>query len=139
MNLFFLFSLLMLTILVSIYDFRHTRIPNWVTMPLFITGFMLNSPHPFALYILLLSFWITWKLGWMGAGDAKLWMGLVVSVPPAYQLLWAIPFIFFVTGALQITQRKIKGKALFGVRSPGAWRTSLYLLVILTQELPHAH
>ncbi len=139
MSFIFLLTLLLLSFLVSLYDFRHARIPNWATIPLLITGLIINSPHPLAVYVLLVSFWIAWKLGWMGAGDAKLWMGFVVSIPPIYQTLWIIPLVFFATGALQLFWRKIKGITLIGVRSPGAWRTFVYLLIILAQELHHAY
>jgi len=139
MNFIFLLMLLLLGFFISLYDFRHARIPNWVTIPLLITGFIINSPHPFGVYVLLAGFWIAWKLGWMGGGDAKLWMGLTVSIPPAYQILWDIPLVFFITGALQLLWRKLRGKTLTGVRSPGAWRTLVYLLLILIQELHHAY
>jgi Flp pilus assembly protein protease CpaA len=139
MNLFLLFALLLLSFFVSLYDFRHARIPNWVTMPLLIIGLIVNSPHPFGIYVLIISFWIAWKLGWTGGGDAKLWMGLIVSLPSGYQMLWTIPLIFFATGALQLLWRKIRGRALTGIRSPGAWRTLLYMLVILAQEFHHAY
>ena len=139
MNFFLLLALLLLSFLISLYDFRHARIPNWVTIPLFVLGLIVNSPHPPGIYALLFSFWIAWKLGWMGGGDAKLWMGLVVSIPPAYLMLWIIPLVFFATGALQLLWRKIKGRTLTGVRSPGAWRTLVYMLVILIQELHHAY
>jgi Flp pilus assembly protein protease CpaA len=139
MSFFILLALLLLSLFVSLYDIRHTRIPNWVTIPLLILGLIVNSPHPLGIYVLLVSFWIAWKLGWMGGGDAKLWMGLVVSIPPAYQMFWAIPFVFFATGVVQLLWRKIRGRTLTGVRSPGAWRTFVYLLVILVQELLYAY
>ena len=139
MNFFILFALLFLSLFVSLYDFRYARIPNWVTIPLFVLGLIVNSPHPPGIYALLFSFWIAWKLGWMGGGDAKLWMGLIVSLLPSYQILWTIPFVFFATGVLQLLWKKIRGRTLTGVRTPGAWRTFLYLLVILIQELHHAY
>ena len=139
MSFFILLALFFLSLFVSLYDFRHARIPNWVTIPLFIIGLIFNSPHTIGIYVLLGSFWIAWKLGWMGGGDAKLWMGLLISIPPAYQMLWIIPLVFFATGAMQLLWRKIKDRALTGVRSPGAWRTLLYMLVILIQELYHAY
>ena len=139
MSFIFLLTLLLLSFLVSLYDFRYARIPNWVTIPLLITGLIINSPNPIGIYVLLVSFWMAWKLGWMGAGDAKLWMGLVVSIPPAYQTLWIIPLVFFATGALQLLWRKIRGRTLTGVRSLGAWRTLLYMLFILVQEFHHAY
>ena len=139
MNLFFLLALLSLTIFVSLYDLRHARIPNWVTIPLFIIGLIFNSPHPIGIYVLLGSFWIAWKLGWMGGGDAKLWMALIVTLPSGYQMLWTIPLVLFATGALQLLWRKIRGMPLTGIRSPGAWRTLVYLLVILIQELHYAY
>jgi Flp pilus assembly protein protease CpaA len=139
MNFVFLLGLLGLTIFISLYDFRYARIPNWVTIPLFIIGLIFNSPHPGGIYVLLGSFWIAWKLGWMGGGDAKLWGGLIVCLPSDYQMFWAIPLVFFATGALQLLWRKIRGRTLIGVRSPGAWRTFVYMLVILAQELHHAY
>jgi len=139
MNLVFLPGLLGLTIFISLYDFRHARIPNWVTIPLFIIGLIFNSPHPIGIYVLLGSFWIAWKLGWMGGGDAKLWMALIVTLPSGYQMLWTIPLVLFATGALQLLWRKIRGMPLTGIRSPGAWRTLVYLLVILIQELHYAY
>jgi Flp pilus assembly protein protease CpaA len=139
MSFFILLALFFLSLFVSLYDFRHARIPNWVTIPLLVVGLMFNSPHPIGVYVLLGSFWIAWKLSWMGGGDAKLWMGLVVSIPPAYQMLWIIPLVFFATGVFQLIWRKIRGRTLIGVRSPGAWRTLLYMLVILLQELYHAY
>ena len=139
MNFVFLLGLLGLTIFISLYDFRYARIPNWVTIPLFIIGLIFNSPHPVGIYVLLGSFWIAWKLGWMGGGDAKLWMALIVTLPSGYQMLWTIPLVLFATGALQLLWRRIRGMPLTGVRSPGAWRTLVYLLVILIQELHHAH
>ena len=139
MNFVFLLGLLGLTIFISLYDFRYARIPNWVTIPLFIIGLIFNSPHPVGIYVLLGSFWIAWKLGWMGGGDAKLWGGLIVCLPSDYQMFWAIPLVFFATGALQLLWRKIRGRTLIVVRSPGAWRTFVYMLVILAQELHHAY
>ena len=139
MSFFLLLALLLLSLFVSLYDFRYARIPNWVTIPLFIVGLIVNSPHPLGIYALLFIFWIVWKLGWMGGGDAKLWMGLIVSLPSGYQMLWIIPLVFFATGTLQLLWRKIRGRTLTGVRSPGAWRTLVYMLVILAQELHHAY
>ena len=139
MSFIFLLTLLLLSFLVSLYDFRYARIPNWVTIPLFVTGLIVNSPHSLSVYVLLGSFWMAWKLKWMGAGDAKLWMGLVVTIPPVNQTLWIIPLVLFATGALQLLWRIIKGRTLTGVRTPGAWRTFVYLLVILVQELHHAY
>jgi len=124
---------------VSLYDFRHARIPNWVTIPLIILGLIVNSPHHLSIYIILLSFWMAWKLGWMGAGDAKLWMALIIVLPSGYQMLWTIPLVFFATGALQLLWRKIRGMPLTGIRSPGAWRTIAYMLVILVQEFHYAY
>ena len=139
MSFFLFLALLFLSLLISLYDFHHARIPNWLTIPLFIIGLIVNSPHPFGVYVLLICFWITWKLGWMGGGDAKLWMGLIVSLPLGYQMLWIIPLVFFATGALQLLWRKLRGRTLTGVRSPGAWRTLVYMLLILAQEFHHAY
>ena len=139
MSFIFLLTLLLLSFLVSLYDFHYARIPNWVTIPLFIIGLIVNSPHPFGIYVLLGSFLGAWKLGWMGGGDAKLWMGFIVCLPSIYQMLWIIPLVFFATGALQLLWRKIRGRTLTGIRTPGAWRTLIYMLVILVQELHHAY
>lgn len=128
MMLFLLIFLL--AILVSIYDFRYARIPNWVTLPLIIVGTWLNLPHPEYVFFFLAAFFFAWRVDWMGGGDAKLWSGMILMIPATPVILWAIPFTFFSTALIQLLWRKIRGEVLTGRRAPAAWRVVIYLLVL---------
>jgi len=139
MTFFFLLALLLTSLWVSLYDFRYARIPNWITLSLISIGVIVNSPHSLSVYVFIFAFWLAWRLGWMGAGDAKLWIGLILSLPLTSQRLWIIPLVFFSTGILQLLWRKIRGSTLTGIHTPGAWRTFFYLSAILIQEFQHAY
>jgi Flp pilus assembly protein protease CpaA len=51
--------LLLLTILVSVHDYRHRKIPNWITWPLLLAGLVAHAPGTFSVVmsnLLLVSF-----------------------------------------------------------------------------------
>ena len=70
-----------------------------------------------------------WQMGWMGGGDAKLWMSLLWATPTyaATQSLGVLAAAFIFTGLLQIIWRKWRNTDLTGVQSAGSWRTLPYL------------
>lgn len=122
--------LFILVIAVSLYDLRTSKVPNWVTLPILGAGVMAHFPGTSDLWLACLTIFLAWRLSWMSAGDAKLWMAL----------LWALPMLsagtipvmlsgtLFVTALLQLAWRKFKRLPLTGVRSPGAWRTIPFIL-----------
>lgn len=119
-------SLLLLVLVVSLYDLRTGKVPNWVALPLLCVGVIANFPGTPERWLLSLLLYSAWYLEWMAAGDAKLWMALLWILPNPR------PAAFFatllITGLLQILVRKFKRQPLTGVRSPGAWRTIPFLL-----------
>lgn len=132
----FLLFLLLLAAFVCIYDYRHSRIPNWVTLPLIILGILVNTPLSWSVFFFAVGVFIAWRVGWMGGGDAKFWIGVLLILPATETTLWALPFTFFGTALLQLLWRKIRGEDVFGRRTPAAWRTVIYLLILAGA---HAH
>lgn len=126
-----LLILLLLAILVSLYDYRYARIPNAVTLPLILLGSFTNLPKPWYVLFFLAALLLFWKERWMGGGDVKLWAGIILFLPPTEITLWALPFTFFSTGLIQLLWRKFRGEPVTGRRTPAAWRTVVYLLILV--------
>jgi len=126
-----LFFLLLLAILVSFYDYRYARIPNWVSLPLIILGILLNTPLSWHIFLFGAAFFIVWRMGWMGGGDAKFWIGILLILPANPATLWALPLTFFSTALTQLLWRKMRGEIVVGKRTPAAWRTVIYLLTLV--------
>lgn len=119
-------TLLLLVLAVSLYDLRTGRVPNWVTLPLLGVGVFASFPGTPDRWLLTLLLYLSWGLGWMSAGDAKLWMALLWVLPnPQIACFFAT---FLMTGLLQILARKFRRQPLTSVRSPGAWRTIPFIL-----------
>lgn len=125
-----LLLLLLLAILISFYDLRYVRIPNAVTLPLILYGSFTNLPKPWYVLFFLAAFLLFWKERWMGGGDVKLWAGIILVLPATETTLWALPFTFFSTGLIQLLWRKMRGEVVSGRRTPAAWRTVVYLLIL---------
>jgi len=68
----------------------------------------------------------------MGGGDVKLWAGIILVLPATETTLWALPFTFFSTGLIQLLWRKMSGEVVTGRRTPAAWRTVVYLLILVS-------
>ena len=126
-----LLLLLMLAILISFYDLRYARIPNAVTLPLILLGSFTNLPKPWYVLFFLAAFLLFWKERWMGGGDVKLWAGIILFLPATETMLWALPSTFFSTGLIQLLWRKFRGEPVTGRRTPAAWRTVVYLLILV--------
>jgi len=126
-----LLLLLLLAIFVSLYDLRHARIPNWVTLPLILLGSFANLPKTWYVLVFLAGFFFAWQVGWMGGGDAKFWAGIILFLPATEIVLWVLPLTFFSAALLQFLWRKLRGDIVFGRRTPAAWRTVVYLIILV--------
>jgi Flp pilus assembly protein protease CpaA len=127
-----LLFLLLLAILVSFYDHSYARIPNWVSLPLIILGILVNTPLSGYVFFFGVSFFIAWRADWMGGGDAKFWIGILCILPTNPATLWALPLTFFSTALIQLLWRKMRGEIIRGRRTQAAWRTVVYLLVLVS-------
>ena len=125
--------LLALTIGVTIFDRRRRHVPNSVTLTLLLGGMIAYFPGVFETWLGCAILFITWRLGGMGGGDAKLWMGMLWLVPP-HQAGMAVSVVvgsFLTTAILQMVWRKLKGLPLTGIRTPGAWRVIPFAVWLL--------
>lgn len=73
--------LLLYAFLLSLYDLRTRRIPNWATLPLILAGLAAHFPNHPEIWLGSLGLFLAWSVGWMGAGDAKLWIALLWALP----------------------------------------------------------
>jgi Flp pilus assembly protein protease CpaA len=130
MSEYFFPILFLVIIFVSLYDLKYHKVPNWVSLPLLLIGFILSFPGQPVLWMGSLLIFQAWKMGLMGGGDAKLWMGLTwclySSMGDAILLVMFITFLM--TGLSQIVVRALtKRKIETGVKTAGAWRTVVFM------------
>jgi len=123
--------LLLYALALSLYDLRTRRIPNWATIPLITAGFIAHFPSHPDIWFASIGFFLAWANGWMGAGDAKLWIALLWALPVniSAQYLSLIFLTFLFTGLLQLAWRWIRKQPLTNLLTPGAWRTIPFLLL----------
>ena len=126
--------LLALVLLVSLHDLRRGRIPNWVTLPLLGIGLLWNFPGALETWLACLLLFAAWRAGWLGGGDAKLWMALLWLAPAAQAqtAILVMSGIFVLTALVQLLWRKLQKMPLTGHKSPGAWRTIPYAIWLCT-------
>jgi Flp pilus assembly protein protease CpaA len=127
-------SLLILTVLIAVYDFRTGRVLNWITLPLLLTGVLLHYPGAPAIWLGCMLLFLTWRLGWLGGGDVKLWMALLWLAPVnlAQNALVVLGTTLIVTALGQLLMRWLTRRSnLTGVRSPGAWRAIPFAVWLL--------
>ena len=132
-NVFYLL-LLVLLLLLSLHDLRHRRVPNWVTLPLLGIGLLWNFPSTLETWLACLLLFAAWRAGWLGGGDAKLWMALLWLAPGvlAQTAVLVMSGIFVLTALVQLLWRKSQKMPLTGHKSPGAWRTIPYAIWLCT-------
>jgi len=132
--------LLALTIGVTIFDLRRQRIPNSVTLTLLLGGIVANFPSNFEIWLGCAVLFVTWRLGGMGGGDAKWWMGMLWLVPSSLAGIAVSMMVvsFLTTASLQMAWRKLKEQPLIGIRSPGAWRALPFAVWLLMSGV-HVH
>ena len=130
---FMMYAFVLLCLFVTLYDFRYHRVPNWITLPLMLIGFVANFPGTPTLWfgnILLLA---AWSSGWMGGGDVKLWAGLLWCTFTLYgDYVILVMFITLIlTGMAQILARFLMQKSdVMGIKLPGAWRSLVFSIFI---------
>ncbi len=126
-------TLLALTLFVSVYDLRRRRVPNWATLPLLAAGLLVHFPGKLETWLACLMLFLSWQFKAMGAGDSKLWMALLWAAPPSgsQQTALTMWIVIIVTALAQMAYRKIAHRQLTGVRSPGAWRTIPFALLLV--------
>jgi len=125
--------LLLLAVFLAMYDLRTQRVPNWVTLPLLVTGLVLQFPGAPETWLGCLLLFSAWHFGALGGGDAKLWMAFLWLAPAnlAQPALLAMAVAFLLTAMAQVFWRKLRGHSLWGRRSPGAWRVIPFALWLL--------
>ncbi len=123
---FFLFALV---ILISLYDLKYRKIPNWVTLPLMLLGLYVNFPGNPIIWIASSFIFLAWKFGFMGGGDAKLWIGLLWCLSSFGDgvVIWMF-VAFMLTGVAQIVVRVLSQKRVaIGFKTAGAWRAVVFM------------
>ena len=121
--------LFLLSIVISLYDLKYHSIPNWVTLPLMLLGLYVSFPGSLIIWIASSFIFSAWKLGLIGGGDAKLWIGLLWCLSPRGDNVVVWMFVaLMVTGVAQIGVRTLSQKsAVVGFKTPGAWRTVVFM------------
>ena len=135
--------LLLLTVLVAIYDYWYRQIPNWATLPILIAGVWAHAPGTPTIIVssvLLLSFCFIFRGRGIGAGDIKLWLALLWALPPAAgdEGSLVMFMVIGVTAGLQILIRKWRSATTVPMASPAAWRTAVFIsLIVLLSWIHH--
>jgi len=130
MSVYFFFLLFSAIILVSLYDLKYHKVPNWISLPLILIGFIVGFPGNPALWIGSIFIFQAWRLGLIGGGDAKLWVGLLwcLFTFAGERIFLVMSISLMVTGLAQILVRTIaKKKIETGIKTPGAWRTIVFM------------
>ena len=117
---------------VSLYDLHTRQIPNWSTYPLILAGMIAHFPGNMDLWLACFLLFSAWASNWMGAGDVKLWMALLWTLPNSNtpSLILFVLVSFLITSVLQYLWRVIQKQSLTGIKSPAAWRTIPFLLMV---------
>ena len=123
---FFLFALV---VLISLYDLKYRKLPNWITLPLILLGLYLSFPGDIILWITSCFLFSAWKFSFMGGGDAKLWIGLLWCLSSFGEsvALWMFAALML-TGLAQIVVRALSQKRVaIDYKTAGAWRAVVFM------------
>lgn len=134
-----MYALALLCLLVTLYDHRYRRVPNWITFPLMLIGFVENFPGAPALWFGSTLLLTAWGSGWMGGGDVKLWVGLLWCTFSFCGDVVALHMFvtLIVTSLVQILVRVLgKKKDVVGIKLPGAWRSLAFLILLSIYPAP---
>lgn len=124
--------LLFYLLIVTLYDLRTRHIPNWCTLPLIIAGMIAHFPGYMDVWLACFLLISAWASGWMGAGDAKLWVAVLWTLPDSNipSLIQLVFLSFLITSIIQFFWRFFRKQSLTGMKSPAAWRTIPFLLMV---------
>jgi prepilin signal peptidase PulO-like enzyme (type II secretory pathway) len=152
-----LIDLFFFTLVISLYDLRTRRIPNWATIPVVIAGLIVHFPGTVTLlvataFIVALGFVkqttiqsvlapiksiisLPVSQGYvMGMGDVKLWLACIWAVPKVLTLdaVLAMVLGWILMSLISIVMRALRHKHLSGAQSPVAWASFLFTMILLT-------
>jgi Flp pilus assembly protein protease CpaA len=130
MSLHYFILLFLVIVLVSLYDLKFRKVPNWVSLPLMLAGIIACFPSTPTLWIGTAFIFQAWRLGMIGGGDAKLWIGLLWCLFSfaGDGILLVMFMSLLVTGLAQILVRALGSKKFqMGTKTPGAWRTVVFM------------
>lgn len=130
MSSYYFLFLFFVIVLVSLYDLKYREVPNWISMPLIFTGLIAVFPGNPTLWIGSVFIFQAWRLGIIGGGDAKLWVGLLWCLFSFMgdRILLVMSISLMITGLAQILVRMLtKKKIETGIKVPGAWRTVVFM------------
>jgi len=118
-------------ILLSLYDLKYRRVPNWISLPLMLVGLiMAGFPGNPILWIGSVFIFQAWRLGVIGGGDAKLWIGLLWCLFSfaGEGILAVMSVSLVITGLAQLGLRAItRQEVQTGIKTPGAWRAVVFM------------
>jgi Flp pilus assembly protein protease CpaA len=99
---------------------------------LIIAGMIAHFPGHTDLWLVCLMLFSAWSGGWMSAGDVKLWMAVLWALPDVNisSLILLVFLCFLFTGIVQMLWRFIRGQTITGTKTPAAWRTIPFLLMV---------
>jgi len=130
MPVYFFFLLFFVIILVSLYDLKYHKVTNWISLPLMLIGLIIGFPGNPILWIGSIFTFQAWKLGIIGGGDAKLWIGLLWCLFSfvGERILLFMSISLMVTGLAQMLVRTLtKKKIETGIKMAGAWRAVVFI------------
>jgi Flp pilus assembly protein protease CpaA len=120
----------------AVIDFRTRRVPNVLTLPAMAAGLLVRFPPDLWILGLVVLFFLLWRAGVWGGGDAKLWMAMAFWTPSGRGAeAWLVFGIVAVaTGMAALVFLIARNPAhhrpalenVLGVRRPGAWQTIPY-------------
>ena len=124
--------LLFYLLAVSLYYLRTRRIPNWSTYPLILAGMIAHFPGHVDLWLACFLLLSAWASGCMGAVDVKLWMAVLWALPDSNipSLILLVFLSFLITSIIQFFWRFFQKQSLTCMKSPAAWRTIPFLLMV---------
>ncbi len=130
MSSYYFLFLFFVIVLVSLYDLKYREIPNWISLPLMFIGLITGFPGNPAIWIGSFFIFQAWRLGVIGGGDAKLWVGLLWCLFSfmGERILLVMSISLTITGLAQILVRLLtKKKVETGIKVPGAWRMVVFM------------
>ena len=120
-------------IVVSLYDLKYHKVPNWISLPLMLVGFLLGFPGSPVLWMGSIFIFQAWMLGLIGGGDAKLWVGLLWCLFSfaGDKIILVMSISLMATGLVQLIVRAMVNKSIeTGIKTPGAWRTLVFMSLL---------